>query len=173
MRPRVASRHGPQQGRAWTRLYPALNRQRRNRIRATAEVVEGLGDGTLAAPEALSQAQLLRLGTALRAGLGDLIEHALSQSSETCPEAQWRLLVPIIDEAEEDAREASRPASTNRPRRDYKPGRPRRSARVRPGLHIRRERTPEGWNLRFTGPEATGPLMEDIMDHVEQNFGRE
>jgi ParB family chromosome partitioning protein len=38
---------------------------------------------------------------------------------------------------------------------------------------IRRERTPEGWNLRFTGPDATGPLMEDIMDYVEQQFGRE
>lgn len=58
-------------------------------------------------------------------------------------------------------------------RADYRPGRPRRIVRPRPGLLIRRERTAEGWNLRFTGPDATGPLMEDIMDYVEQQFGRE
>ena len=40
----------------------------------------------------------------------------------------------------------------------------------RPGLKIRRELAPEGWLLRFTGPEATGELMEDIMDEVERLF---
>jgi ParB family chromosome partitioning protein len=157
---------------AVARLYPALNRQRRNRIRAVADVVEELGD-TLAEPETLAQQHLLRLSATLRAGLGDLIQTALSQSSEATPKAQWRTILPIIEEAEEDAREATRPGTSNRPRRDYKPGRPRRVARIRPGLMIRRERTPEGWNLRFTGPDATGPLMEDVMDYVEQQFGRE
>jgi ParB family chromosome partitioning protein len=159
---------------AVAKLYPALDRFKRNRIRAVADVVDAIGYDTLNKPEALSQAQLLRLGTALRAGLGELIEHAISQSSETSPEAQWRLIVPIINEAEEEAREASRPPAAGAPSRaGYKPGRPRRIARVRRGLIIRRERTPEGWSLRFTGPEATGLLMEDIMDYVEQTFGRE
>ena len=148
---------------AVARLYPALNRQRRIRIRAVADVVEALPDGLLARPEELTQAQLLRLGTAIRAGMGDVIEAALAQSSETTPAAQWRLLQRIVEEAEEEAREAARPGA---PRRAYKPGRPRRLARPRAGLMIRRERTPEGWTLRFTGPDATGPLMEDIMDYV-------
>jgi ParB family chromosome partitioning protein len=157
---------------AVARLYPALNRQRRNRIRAVADVVEELGD-ILAEPETLAQQHLLRLSATLRAGLGDLIQTALAQSSEATPKVQWRTILPIIEEAEEDTREATRPGAANRTRRDYKLGRPRRIARIRPGLMIRRERTPEGWNLRFTGPDATGPLMEDIMDYVEQQFGRE
>jgi hypothetical protein len=109
---------------AVARLYPSLHRIRRLRIRAVADVVDGLGEDTLAEPESLTQAQLLRLGTALRAGLGDLIQHALAQSSETSPKGQWRVLPPIIEESEEDAREASRPAAESRTRRDYKPGHP-------------------------------------------------
>ena len=69
----------------------------------------------------------------------------------------------ILEEVENDARN---------PRTGYRPGRPRRMIQPRRDLIIRREKTPEGWNLRFTGPDATGPLMEDIMDYVEQNFGR-
>jgi hypothetical protein len=30
----------------------------------------------------------------------------------------------------------------------------------------------DGWALVFTGREATGPLMEHIMEHVERWFGR-
>jgi ParB family chromosome partitioning protein len=99
---------------AVARLYPALDRNRRARIRAVAEVVEGLVDGTLERPESLNQHQLSRLANAIRAGLADLIQHALSQSSETSPAGQWRLLHPIMEEAEEEAHEASRPTADNR-----------------------------------------------------------
>jgi ParB family chromosome partitioning protein len=93
---------------AVSRLYPALNRQRRNRIRAVADVVEELGE-ILAEPETLAQQHLLRLSATLRAGLGDLIQTALAQSSEATPKAQWRTILPIIEEAEDDAREGPPP----------------------------------------------------------------
>ncbi len=39
------------------------------------------------------------------------------------------------------------------------------------GLNIRREKTPEGWRLNFTGPEATGLLMDSVFDEIESIFG--
>jgi ParB family chromosome partitioning protein len=72
---------------AVARLYPALDRNRRARIRAVAEVVDAFGYDTLERPESLNQHQLSRLANTIRAGLADLILHALSQSSETSPEA--------------------------------------------------------------------------------------
>jgi ParB family chromosome partitioning protein len=148
---------------ALPRLYPTYDRFRRARLRAVAEVVAYFGDDTLSEPRSLSQSQLTRLAFALRAGMAAVIDAALSQSSDRSPATQWRLLLPIIEEAEHDARHTP-------PR--YKKGRPRRVTRPRPSLTIRREKGKDGWSLRFTGPEATGPLMEDIMDYVEDMFGR-
>ena len=144
-------------------LYPTLDRQRRSRIRAIAEVVCEIREGTLTHPESLSQQQLIRIAAAIRQGHGPLIHGALNQSKDNSPGAQWKIVRAILEEVENDARN---------PRTGYRPGRPRRMIQPRRDLIIRREKTPEGWNLRFTGPDATGPLMEDIMDYVEQNFGR-
>ncbi len=153
-------------------LFPALDRNRRTRVRAIAGVVDELGDGLLTDPRALSQNQILRLATALGHGLYPVIEHALRTARDTSPDAQWRILQPIVAEAEEDTStaDAAHPHLRARPDR---PGRPRRLVHVRRALTIRRERLPEGWSLRFTGPDATGPLMDDIMDEVERLYGRE
>ncbi|WP_209424422.1 ParB N-terminal domain-containing protein [Pararhodobacter sp. SW119] len=144
-------------------LYKPLNKQRRNRIRAIAEVVSEIGDRLLSHPETLSQTQLTRIAAAIRQDRGPLIEHALLHSADRSPDGQWKILLPILEEVE---------GETRAPQYDYRPGRPRRIVHPRVGLHIRREKSVEGWNLRFTGPDATGPLMEDIMDYVEQQFGR-
>jgi ParB family chromosome partitioning protein len=31
--------------------------------------------------------------------------------------------------------------------------------------------TPDGWTLRFTGPQAKDALIERVMDEIEQIFG--
>lgn len=152
---------------AVTALYPTLHRNRRGHIRAVAEVVTEIGDSLLTHPESLNFHQLTRIAAALRLGFGDVITGALQQSADTSPAGQWKNLRPILEEAEDEVR-AAKSDRTER----YRPGRPRRMINPRIGLHIRREKTPDGWNLRFTGPDATGPLMEDIMDYVEQQFGR-
>ncbi|WP_209425308.1 ParB N-terminal domain-containing protein [Pararhodobacter sp. SW119] len=144
-------------------LYPTLDRQRRARFRSIAEVIAEIGEGVLTHPESLGMRQLTRIADALRRDYGHVIEAALKHSLDRSPEGQWKLLRPILDEAEAEVRT---------PQLAYRPGRPRRVVHPRVGLQIRREKTPEGWNLRFTGPEASGPLMEDIMDYVEQQFGR-
>lgn len=151
---------------AVARLFQALDRNRRTRIRAAAEVVAELGDHLLIAPRTLSQNQLVRIAFALRNGFGPVIEAALRQATDRAPEAQWRALRPVLEEAEAEAE-----AHTQTPAPIYRPGRPRRVLQPRKGLHIRRELVAGGWTLRFTGPDATGPLMEDIMDYVEQTFG--
>ncbi len=149
-------------------LFRGVDRRNRTRIRAIADVVDQF-DGSLDAPETLSQAKLLRLAGALRDGFGPLMEAALEQSHAKNIEDQWRLLEPIVMEAEAENRtpvEPGQPVET-------RPGHPRRMVKIRPRLTIRREMAAEGWTLRFTGPDATGLLMEDIMDYVELNYGRE
>ena len=141
-------------------LYPVADKMRRSRLRALALVVEEL-DGHLTAPETLSLRQSLRLAAALRAGFTDLIRVALDQSHTKTPEANWTLLLPILDEAEQSLKDPT----------PYRPGRPRRIITPRRGLTVRRELAPEGWVLRFTGPEATGMLMETVMDEVERLVG--
>lgn len=141
-------------------LYPNATPMRRSRLRALALLVDEL-DGHLTAPETLSQRQALRLAAALRAGFTDLIRTALDQSHTKTPEANWTLLLPILDEAEQSLKDPT----------PYRPGRPRRLITPRRGLTVRRELAPEGWVLRFTGPEATGMLMETVLDEVERLVG--
>jgi len=145
-------------------LYPSFNRDRRRRIRTVASIVDEL-DGHLATPEKLSQNQLLRLAAAVARGYAPLMQHALRESRSREPDAQWRLLQAILLESETPSIPA--PSTTGgtrgRPRRFYRLPAPRRIA-------VRRERTPEGWNLRFTGRDATGELIDRIFDELERMF---
>jgi ParB family chromosome partitioning protein len=141
-------------------LYPHATRQKSHRLRHIAAVVEVL-DGLLSAPEHLSERQLLRLSAALRADFTDLIVTTLEHSSANTPESQWQTLLPVLTEAEH---------SLNDPTQ-HRPGHPRRVLRPTRGVVVRREMTRDGWVLRFTGPEATGMLMELVMDEVERVFG--
>ncbi len=147
---------------ALPRLYPTYDRFRQTRLRAVAEVVAHFGESTLTDPRALSQRQLTRLATNLRAGMGDTMLVALQESSDKSPATQWSLLAAICEDAEAEAKAS---------RLQYKEGRPRHHVRVQNDLTVRRERTKDGWTLRFTGRTACGPLMEDIMDYVEDTFG--
>ncbi|SEM92680.1 chromosome partitioning protein, ParB family [Pseudorhodobacter antarcticus] len=147
-------------------LYPHADKSRRQRLRACALVVEDL-DGLLTTPEAWSERQLLRLAAALRADFTPLIIATLQANTGKSPAAQWHALQPIFLELAQPETNQSTP----QPDTPQPPGRPRRTLAPRQGLLIRRERTPTGWLLRFTGPEATGMLMEDVMDEVERRFG--
>jgi ParB family chromosome partitioning protein len=49
----------------------------------------------------------------------------------------------------------------------HPPGRPKRLARLRPTLTLRRERTREGYVLRFSGRDATSPLLDEVIDEIE------
>lgn len=141
-------------------LYPHASRAKRQRLRACALVIEAL-DGVLATPEHLSERQMLRLAAACRADFTDVILTALQEQRATTFESQWQTLLPVLAEAEASLADPT----------PYRPGRPRRVLRPVSGVVIRREMTPTGWVLRFTGPQATGMLMETVMDEVERLFG--
>jgi ParB family chromosome partitioning protein len=144
---------------AVAKLYPAASRQKRVRLRALAHLAQEL-DGHLTNPEHLSQSQALRLSSALQTGFGEVIRTALEESTLDSPQAQWQLLLPILIEAE------TPPPETPKPR----PGCPRRLARPRPGLTIRREQTRDGWCLHFTGREATSWMLDDVFGDIERKF---
>jgi ParB family chromosome partitioning protein len=103
----------------------------------------------------------MKLAAGYAAGFGEVIETALTESSARTPEAQWQVLKGALSELGHEPG----PATLARP------GYPRRVVRPREALAIRRERTRDGWCLHFTGREAKGGLMEDIMDEVERLFG--
>ncbi|MGL4235025.1 ParB/RepB/Spo0J family partition protein [Tabrizicola sp.] len=141
-------------------LYPIANRMMRMRIRNYATVVHGL-EGRLTTPETLSQRQMETLAAALNGGHEDLLIATLMPLRKASLETQWTALRPIFQDL------ASEPT-------DPKTGRPRRMLHLRQGLTIRREPTPTGWVLRFSGPEAKkGGLVDDVLDHVEQWFQKE
>lgn len=141
-------------------LFPSANPSRRSRLRSIARVVDEL-DGHMATPETLSLRQMLRLAAALRADFADLIRHILSQHAREGIEAQWQALTTTLTEAE---------ANLNDPT-PYTPGRPRRLLRIPKGLTVRREMTTKGWTLHFTGPEATGMMMEQVLHDLERMYG--
>ena len=118
-------------------------------------------DGQFTAPEKLSQRQAVRIARAISAGFGELIRTALEESSLKDPDHQWDLIQPILAEAEEHAR---------KPETLRRPGRPRRILRPRYALTVRRERTRDGWSLHFTGREATGAMMDLVLDEIERMY---
>jgi ParB family chromosome partitioning protein len=141
-------------------LYPNAERQKRHRLRQLALVADEHFD-ELAEPQRLSANQCYRIARALSAGFGEVIRVAVQQSDIKEPDHQWSLIEPILREAEEEARNPPAPRS---------PGRPRRLLSPRNGLMIRRERIRDGWCLHFTGPEATGMLIDAVFDRIEQMF---
>ena len=148
---------------AVAKLYPAADRMKRARLRSVAHLVEEL-DGVLTNPECLTQQRLLRIEAAFTAGFGNVIHTALAESSLQDADTQWKLLLPILTEAET-------PPPSNAPK--LRPGRPRRVYRPRNSLTIRREKTRDGYTLHFTGDLATSGMIDDIFDDIEQRFALE
>ncbi|SFD32561.1 ParB/RepB/Spo0J family partition protein [Tropicimonas isoalkanivorans] len=143
-------------------LFPAQSRQKRSRLRGHLMVAEAF-DGCLSTPERLSTARLDRLAAALRSGWEDLLRNALPDPATHSLESQWTALAPVLAEALSPRDGEPAP---NTPRA------PRRMARIRTGLTVRRELTRTGWILRFSGPEAKSPgLIDDVLDRVERWFG--
>ncbi|HET9069308.1 MAG TPA: ParB N-terminal domain-containing protein [Amaricoccus sp.] len=146
-------------------LYPSAGTVKRARLRAVASVIELL-EYTLAAPETLSERRLLRLAAAITNGFGSIIDDAVRQTGSRHPESQWQALLPYLAESERQTDTDPEPD----PDRAARGGRPRRFLRLRPQLIIRREATRDGYLLRFTGREATGGLMDDILDEIERLY---
>jgi ParB family chromosome partitioning protein len=142
-------------------LYATLSRDKRKRLRAIAHLAEEL-DGALTAPHTLSLRQLLRLAAAASRGYADLMRHALSESKNREPDAEWRLLLPILAECPTIPDPTPAAGHRNRPRRTYSLPRHR--------IRIRRERTGDGWCLHFTGKDAHGDLIDRVFDEIEMLF---
>lgn len=139
-------------------LFPSLPRTSRLRLRAHVTVVEALGP-LLAQPETLATRQLDSLSAAIASGHEDLLTATLQPLATAGAEAQWTTLRPVLLDI---AREPTNPQTR----------RPRRHLSLRQGLTIIREPTPGGYLLRFTGPQAKSGLIDDVLDKVEEWFGR-
>jgi ParB family chromosome partitioning protein len=145
-------------------LYASADRFRRARLRSMADAVLAFAPQFDAAHD-LTQRQILRLAAAARAGMTDAIIETLAPIRPRTLSRQMEAIECYLREAEVEDRTPNRPPPA--------PGRPRRITTLRPGLTIRREmRGEDGWALVFSGREATSPLMEHIMEHVERWFGR-
>jgi ParB family chromosome partitioning protein len=130
--------------------------------RETIARLAGDLDGLPAAPESLSENQIPHLACAMQNRFGEANETAINESSLTGPASQWQALLPILTESEHPDPE---------PLKDPRPGRPRRVTRPQPGVIVRREFTRDGWRLHFTGRDATGPLMDLLLDEIDRLLG--
>ncbi|MCU0828495.1 MAG: ParB/RepB/Spo0J family partition protein [Tabrizicola sp.] len=139
-------------------LFPSLPRTSRTRIRHHARVVEDLGP-LLAAPHQIGTRQLDMLAAALATGHEPLLTATLQPLATAGVETQWSTLRPLLAEV---LRDPTDPITR----------RPRRHLRLPQGLTITREPTPTGWLLRFTGPQARSGLIDDVLDKVEEWFGK-
>ena len=122
----------------------------------------------LTEPERLSLRQLLRLGTALRNGFEEVIVAALETTKLKDPDTQWSTILPYLVESERFVTTDADPGAAFMPVKTETRGRPRRIARPRPGLTIRREMTREGYVLRFSGPDASSGLLDEVLDEIER-----
>ena len=91
------------------------------------------------------------------------MRHALLHPSDKHPDTQWRLLLPILAECED----ATSPTPAPKPAPATAPA---ASTHDRHRLFIRRERTVDGWCLHFTGRDAHGSLIDEIIDEIERMF---
>jgi ParB family chromosome partitioning protein len=142
-------------------LHPGATKQKRAKLRAAARVVAET-EGLWTAPERLSEKNLLDLADALRAGFGPPMEAALRAARRQPHPRQWEAIQPYLAEYREER--------TNPPTPPHPPGRPKRLARLRPTLTLRRERTREGYVLRFSGRDATSPLLDEVIDEIERIY---
>jgi ParB family chromosome partitioning protein len=140
-------------------LFPSLPRTTRTRIRNHVSVVEGLGP-LLTTPTQLTIRQLDTLAAAIQSGHEDLLTATLHPVQGQSVETQWTTLRPVLMDV---LREPTNPTTH----------RPRRLLRLRQGLTITRETSHGGYTLRFTGAQAKSGLIDDVLDKVEQWFGRE
>lgn len=148
-------------------LHTTASAVKRSRLRTIARVTDSLG-ALLCEPERLSLRQLLRLGTALRNGFEDPITVALQSLRVRNPDTQWSAILPYLIESERFVSTDPDESATPLPLKPETRGRPRRVARPRPGLTIRREMTREGYLLRFSGPDASSGLLDEVIDEIER-----
>lgn len=140
-------------------LFPHATRQKRARLRAIADVVD-IFQNTLIDPERLTQRQLMRLSTAIRHGWTDIILTALDEITATDHLRQWAQILPTLTELEALL-------TTNK---STTPTRPRRLARPKSGINVRRERLDNGYALYITGRKANGMLMTSVIEEIERQL---
>lgn len=145
-------------------LHPGATKQKRAKLRAVARVVTEL-DGLWTAPERLTERNLLDLADALREGFGPPMTEALSAARGRPHASQWEAVRPYLAEC---AAERAAP-----PTPPHAPGRPRRLVELRRTLTVRREQTREGYVLRFSGADATSPLLDEVINEIARIYGGE
>lgn len=156
--------HFPTPEAAIAQLYPDLSPSARSRLRDVLLVHDELGPW-LTEPRTYSLRQFLRIAMALKAGFGELLETALREHTHKDREVQWDLMQNILSEAEASLR------TPDRPEFQKTETRPKRLLRPRRGLTIRREMLPNGWRLTFTGEEAHGMMINQVMADIERWYG--
>ncbi|MEO1611279.1 MAG: hypothetical protein AAFU55_02825 [Pseudomonadota bacterium] len=130
-------------------LFPHASRQKRSRIRMVARGVAE-AKGLFKDPTGFSERQCLRLGGAVDAGFGEIIQATLSDCDNPLPGQRWKLIEPYLNEAE-TLEFHQKPIGKK----------PVRMKEMKPGVLVRRAKTSEGWAIHFTGKGVTEADIED------------
>lgn len=130
-------------------LFPHASRQKRAKIRMIAKGVAE-AKGLFRDPTEFSERQCVRLGSAIDAGFGEIIQATLSSCENPLPGQRWKLIEPYLNEAE-TLEFHQKPIGKK----------PVRMKEMKPGVLVRRAKTPEGWAIHFTGKNVNEADIED------------
>jgi ParB family transcriptional regulator, chromosome partitioning protein len=150
-------------------LFHAGSKAKRSKIRSFALIHEELGD-LLNFASALSERAGLRLAGALRAGMGQRMRTALAAGQGDSAEAEWKLIEPLVLEAEA---KGSDPARGGRPRRE-EPVTSEVYDRLRVTEHvsITCERDKQGHFIRFHGEIVDSEIVKFLARQIQSQAAK-
>lgn len=148
-------------------LFPFASRAKRSKIRSFSLIFQELGD-LLNFPDQLSERQGLRLSAALREGAEGRIRQSLGMADPQDSEAEWAVLLPIIEAFETSDRDRARggrPAPTRK-----KPGPKQRHAlETSCGVTIEWEPMRGGYAVKLKGA-LDAREMQDLAEVLKERL---
>jgi ParB family transcriptional regulator, chromosome partitioning protein len=147
-------------------LFHAGSKAKRSKIRSFAQIHEELGD-LLKFSSLLTERAGLRISGALRAGMGERMRAAIAAGQADSAGAEWKLLEPLILEAEG---KGSNPSRGGRPRGGPVVLREKGDlTEIGGGISISWERDERGHVIRFHGEGVDSSLISLIMKMIQKS----
>jgi ParB family transcriptional regulator, chromosome partitioning protein len=151
-------------------LFYAGSKAKRSKIRSFAQIHEELGD-LLNFAAALSERAGLRVAGALRVGMGERMRGALAAGQGDSAESEWKLLEPLVLEAESKGAD---PARGGRPRRGSSvPPKDGERMQLSKNISISCEQDKRGYLIRFHGDRVDAELVKVIAEGLQRQMTHE
>lgn len=149
-------------GEAVDALFASASKAKRSKVRSFAQIFEDLGD-MLSFPEMLIEKQGLRIAAVLRSGGESQLREALAEGSPEDAEAEWQVLLPVLERFEEQPKDTSRGGRPSRKKQPSLPG----VIDVAGGVRLTRTSDSRGYSIRIEGKYVDGDMVDAVMLEIQ------